>query len=239
MYLYPTYNRPSQCEALLEHLNTVGVNSPGVVWVNGGTKANTDKYQDILSRLLPPSWKAVFHEKNIGLCGAANELFKQNPDEPFYGLITDDEYVYTPDWDKSLIEAAGKWNVAHGNNHWQSHLRCHGYSTFGGELVRAVGYLFPQGLWHWFSDDVWESIARACGLEVFLQDVNIEDKHWMNPRHRTPKDDTYLLGESRAMQDQQIFFKWRKEEFPAIVRRVIAGMDKEMPEEHPLRWHAN
>jgi hypothetical protein len=224
MYCYPTFNRPNECGLLLEHLNQVGVNSKAIIWVNGGTEANIKKYEEVFEKHLPSGWITHIHAKNIGFCQAANEIFTLYPDEPFYGLITDDEYVYTPDWDKFLIEAAGQWNVAHGNNHWQSHMRCHGYSTFGGDLVRNVGYLFPQGLWHWFSDDVWEHIARACGLERFERDINIEDKHWMNPRHRTPRDDTYLLGESRAVQDQAIFMKWRAEEFPAIVRRVNKAM---------------
>lgn len=164
----------------------------------------------------------MINDGNLGLCGALNYVFTQYPDEPFYGMITDDEFVATDRWDKILIEAAGKWNISHGNNGWQSDRRIHGFMTIGGELARIIGYLMPQGLWHWYSDDVYESIAAHTGLRKFCPEVKIENKHWM--LGNAMKDDTYILSESRTVQDREIFLRWQKNELPQIVKRILNGM---------------
>lgn len=183
-----------------------------------------DMYKHIIADL-PMGWGMIINDGNLGLCGAMNKVFNMYPNEKFYGMITDDEFVCTDGWDKILAEAAGDWNVSHGNNGWQSDRRIHGFMTIGGELARTVGYLFPQGLWHWFSDDVWERIAYGRGLRRYCQDVKIENKHWM--LGNATKDKTYELSESRSGQDHEIFLRWMENDFPSIMKRIWERQGRE------------
>lgn len=230
MYIIPSLNRPSQCAQVIDRLKKHKCSTPGILFVNTNEDDDGHLYKTIA---LPPKWMLEIHNKNLGLCGALNWVFKKYPNEPFYGMITDDEFVCTDGWDKILVDAAGKWNIAHGNNGWQSDRRIHGFMTIGGELVRTIGYLMPQGLWHWFSDDVWESIAAGRNLRRFCQNVKIENKHWM--LGNAHKDKTYELSESRNRQDQEIFMRWKENEFPIIMKRI---WERQKQEENKVKVYA-
>lgn len=219
VWIVPTLNRPSQCGEVIERLKKYKCSTPGIVFVNTNQESKGDLYKGIE---LPANWRLVINQGNLGLCGAMNCVFKECPNEPFYGMITDDEFVATDEWDKILVEAAGKWNISHGNNGWQSERRIHGFMTIGGELARAVGYLMPQGLWHWYSDDTWEAIAARTGLRKFCPQVKIENKHWMLGNAK--KDSTYALSESRNVQDREIFLRWQKNELPNIIKNILSLM---------------
>lgn len=219
VWLLPTYNRPEKCQAVLDQIIEVGCSTPGVVIVNGPTTTGHD-YPPLF---LPDGWRVVTLTENIGVCGAMQWYFTENPHDDFYGLICDDEYVFTPGWDVILTRAAGAGKIAFGNDGWQSGdvangKRQHGYVTWGGDLVRAVGFLSLPGLWHWYHDDVWEAIADAAGLNVFCSEVRVEHRHYR--AGAAPKDATYLAGESRAAEDRGTYMKWRMSGFSDVMQRI-------------------
>jgi GT2 family glycosyltransferase len=216
MWFLISYNRPERCRGLIEQIKSLGDCDEGILVVNGGDVA---KYRDIE---LPANWSRLELQDNLGLLGAANYMFQQMPDEDWYGFITDDEIPLTPGWSQTLVKEAGSWNISHGNTQWQSHCRLHGAPVMGGELLRAVGYVAPTGLWHWYGDDVWEQIAFLCGLRRFCPDIIIEHRHWLNETAK--KDETYESSESKAFQDKDIYEKWHKDEFPKVIGRIWEKM---------------
>ena len=195
-----SYNRPERAAQVIERIKEIGCSTLGVLFVNGG---DIMRYQDIV---LPTGWKLHNEQHNLGICGAMNRCLKLFPDEPFYGLITDDEWINTPGWDTKLAEAAGSWKIAHANDGWQSGARIHGLVTCGGDLIRECGFWALPGLWHWYVDNVWETLAHYCGLRVFCADVHTEHRHWMN--RRAEVDKTYLSGEEKMKEDQNVFERW-------------------------------
>jgi len=214
MWILPTYNRPDKCQAVLDQIIEVGCSTVGIVVINGAC-TNGLPYPALF---LPDGWISVTLPENIGVCGAMQYAFTHYPDEDFYGLVCDDEYVFTPGWDIILSEAAGNNKIAFGNDGWQSGRRQHGYVTWGGDLVRAVGFLSLPGLWHWFHDDVWEAIAKAADLNMFCENVRVEHRHYR--AGKSEKDKTYEVGMSRAEQDRDVYQAWRNNEFDATMQRV-------------------
>ncbi len=200
MWILPTYNRPEKCQAVLDQIIEVGCSTQGVVIINGST--------NYPSLFLPDGWSVIKLPDNLGVCGAMQYAFMLYPNEPFYGLVCDDEYVFTPNWDIILTEAAGKDKIAFGNDGWQSGRRQHGYVTWGGDLIRRIGFLSLPGLWHWYHDDVWEHIAARDNLNVFCEDVRVEHRHYR--AQKAEKDHTYEMGMSRHEQDREVFLEWRK-----------------------------
>lgn len=207
MWFLPTKGRADCLQRLLDKIIEIGNSTPGLVIVNG----EDPSYSDIR---LPKLWQMHVLPENLGLCGAMNWAFDNYPREPWYGLITDDELVHTPEWDETLVKAAGNWNISHGNEGWQSENRMHSSNVFGGDLIRTVGYWAPAGLWHWFIDNVWENIATDCDLRRYCREVRTEHKHYL--AGKSLKDETYRLGESRSLQDEKVFRKWMENEFPHI-----------------------
>jgi hypothetical protein len=219
MWLLPTYNRPDKCAAVLDQINSVGCSTPGMVIVNG--------YEGIsqYARMkLPPNWQIIFSPVNLGLCGAMQLHFLNYSSEPFYGLICDDEYVFTPGWDKTLINAAGRFGIAHGNDGWQSETRLHTYATFGGDLIRTVGWWALPNLWHWFFDDIWELIAKDFELKRYCRDVKTEHKHYKSGK--AEKDQTYFAAETRSIEDRGRYKTWLTSEYPRTKARLEAAMGR-------------
>jgi hypothetical protein len=213
MWVLPTYKRPDKCQAVLKAIKYVGNSSPGLIVVNGTEDAVAYQKMD-----LPPNWSMAILPQNIGVCGAMNWAFNRYPNEPFYGLICDDEYVYSTGWDKTLIDAAGAKNVSHGNDKWQSGKRMHAYVTWGGDLIRHLGWWALPGLWHWYHDNVWELLMQGTNAVKFCDTVHCEHKHYL--AGKTVKDATYTSGESRAMQDQAIFQQWVMTELPRVRQKL-------------------
>ncbi len=206
-----SHNRPELCKRALEHIIASGCDTEGMLLINGS------HYPEMP---LPKKWGKIQLDKNLGYCGAMNWCFKQFPKEKFYGMMGDDEIVSTP-FDTALIKSAGDWNIAHSNDGWQSHRRIHGYAAFGGELIRTMGYIAPQGMWHWYIDNVWEDISGALGIKRMVPEVRTEHLHYLTGK--SAKDATYELGESRSVQDAEIYRRWCATEFPDIIKRVHAA----------------
>lgn len=194
---------------MLRQINEVGCTTPGIVIVQG---TETD-YSEVKA-VLPSDWKITTLPHNHGICGAMQWFFNHHPHEPFYGLVCDDEHVFTPGWDRTLIEAAGKNCISHGNDGWQSERRIHGYATWGGDLLRAVRWWAIPGLWHWYFDDVWERIAADLNLRRWCPEVKVEHKHYL--AGKTEKDATYAAGESMSRNDQRVFYAWLNYEWPHL-----------------------
>lgn len=221
MWFLPSYNRPEKCKEVLQQIRRVGCSTPGLLFVNGG---DHEPYKELE---LPDNWTIQFSDTNLGVCGAMNWCFNSYPDEAFYGLICDDEYVYTPEWDKKLIMAAGKTRISHGNDGWQSKQRIHAYATYGGDIVRACGWWAPPGLWHWFFDDVWELIAKDFKFRRFVPEVKCEHKHYL--AQKSEKDETYEAGESKKDSDQANYNKFMNEIYPALKENL----------KQKFRYHGN
>ena len=214
MFFLPTYNRPQRLREVL--LSMPPCTEVGIIWVQGDDC--TKDYEKVIKDCAPKHWKAIFCDKNIGLCQSMNEIFRLYPNERCYGLICDDEFVHTPRWDTTLSDAADRWNFAHGNEGWQSERRIHSYVTVGGDMVRACGWWALPGLWHWFHDDVQEKIANTLGVRKYCKDVKTEHKHYL--AGKAVKDTAYTVGESRGAQDQHVYLEWLKtaDDFIASLR---------------------
>lgn len=218
VWVLPTFRRPDKCAEVLKCIITVGCSTPGIVIVNGVDDIN--EYRKIK---LPKDWQMVVLPQNIGVCGAMNWVFNKYPNEPFYGLVCDDEYIYSTDWDKALVAAAGSKYIAHANDGWQSGKRIHLYATWGGDLIREVGYWAIPGLWHWFFDNQWENLVSGLPAVNFCQDIKGAHKHYL--AGKTEKDYTYSSGESRAAMDQMVFQNWLITEYPNLKRKIAKLYD--------------
>jgi hypothetical protein len=151
------------------------------------------------------------------------------PDEPWYGLISDDNLPETAGFEAALVSAAGTWGIASANDGWQSNAdpeisRMQSATVFGGDLIRSVGYLAPEGFKHLYIDDVWEVIGRELGNWRILMDVVVRHDHPI--KDGRPMDATHALVNSSpvAEHDCARFMAWRANEAPAGIHRARMAM---------------
>src|SRR3972149_11989344 len=203
MWFFPTRKRPAWCQRLLNACIDTGMTSPGLVVIDG---KRTD-YPDLRYRHVH-NISIVATEEHLEFCGVLRWIFRNYPYESFYGFICDDGIPRTPGWDKELEKTAGSWHLACSNDllHECGRLT---YGVFGGELVRAVGFLSPPGFIHLYIDNVWEYLDRALGIMRERSDVVIEEMHFSNGK--APMDQTYeriYQGKPYGELDRAAFAAW-------------------------------
>ena len=91
-----------------------------------------------------------------------------------------------------------------------------------GWILEAMGYWFPPGMVHLWTDNVWEELGRALGNWVYAENVLCEDHHHSHPVNRTPFDnERNFNGVYFPPRDEERFKAWRNgNEFPECLNRI-------------------
>lgn len=179
MWILPSRGRPDACRELLANMVANGMTAGGVIGVNEDDRCRA-RYEALD---LPSGWDLLWlPSETLGMAAAVRTAFAQNPGLAWYGVIADDNDVETPDFEHRLAEAAGEWGIASGNDLWQARKdiresRMQGAIIFGGELLRALGWIVPEGFLHLYLDDVWETVGRRLNCWRVLMDVMTPHNH--------------------------------------------------------------
>ncbi len=214
MWLLPTRNRQKAVLALISAMKATG-EIPAVAVMVDGPMYQID---------WPRHWYIYQSFGHLEMQRALNTLFKSHPNEKTYGLLTDQSRPITPLWATKLEEAAGTGAIAMCNTtkprtNPRTGLRRVTTICVGGELVRALGWIWLDRVCHLFGDDAWEDIGYALNCikfvpEVVIQallkrdgEVEIDANH-----HRKWKGKSYMATDSEA------FYDWKRNEFPALIK---------------------
>ena len=220
MWVLPSLNRPQQLTDCLAAMGKVGTATPGVV-ILGATQ------HELLGRLqLPAKWTVrVRPTDNMTLVELLNEFFVTRDYLPWYGFMSDDVIVRTPQWDERMVMAAGRDCFVSVNDLFRAPKRMHAAVVFGGDLVRAMNFWCLPTLHHCFVDDFWEAIAARCDNWAVLMDVIAEHVH--PSRDRTVERDATYRDKSRWVQaDKAAFEKFRNSsDWEQLILRVKALWD--------------
>ena len=181
MWIFPTRHRPLRLQRCLDACVSTHMSSRGLIIIDGFER-DYEKLQ------VPPNLNVMATNDHIGFGAVLNLAFKLHPNEPFYGWVPDDCVPRTECWDARLEEACGRWYIGCSNNllhtvPWWTP------GTFGGDLLRSVGYIAPPGFVHLYIDNVWNLINDHLHVYRYLPDVVIEEMHFSN--NKAPYDNTY------------------------------------------------
>lgn len=208
--------RPKLCNAVFDRMKFHRVTTPGVLVVNGPLQA--DEYLKIE---LPDNWQLQLLPENIGMMAALTKVFTEFPNEPWYGIATDNEYVYTDHFDQILVKAAGSYGISHGNDGVKNKpITIHTYAIYGGELLRLIGYWPIPGTFHAFSDWAWQLIGTTFNLIFPCDDVITQHKDIAYGR--ADVDETHITAQSHAARDFELYEQWKEFEWPQLRKRLAA-----------------
>lgn len=222
MWILPSKGRAAACRKLILEMRRLGASGRIALCVNEDDGQLSD-YMDLrcpgdLTVITIPSG-------NVGSAECIRSAVSRFPEEPWYGLIADDNYPETAGFEGRLISAAGNWSIASANDLWQADTnpkksRMHGATVFGGDLVRSVGYIAPPGFAHLFIDDVWENIGRQLGNWRTLMDVIVRHDHPFKSGKTLDKTHSDANSSAAYHADGAAYNRWFSEEFPSIVHNV-------------------
>ena len=206
MYIMPTRGRSH----LIPRFFSVVPPQPETKGLITIDEDDTDSYHGMQ---FPTAWDVHVSPRTY-ITKKVNEVFAMYPNEPFYGFIMDDTVPLTARWDVLLAEKAGPWGVA-----WSDDcLPGKRPSAFamGGELVRALGWIFCPETKHFYTDSVWEKIAEDLGCAGRCEEIKVAHLHFSNGS--APFDKTYAERPDNAT-DAAGFEKWLLE-WPEIKARL-------------------
>lgn len=216
MWLLPTRNRPRAVEALIDSMKATGEVPDTAVMVDG-PMYNID---------WPHNWHVYESFGHLEMQRALNALFEKHPNEKTYGILTDQSRPITPGWASKLEEAAGTGFIAMCNTtrprtNPRTGLRRVTTICVGGDLVRALGWVWLDKVCHLYGDDAWEDIGYALNCIKFCPDVVIqallkrEGEVQIDANHKR-----MWKGKSYMKDDAEAFEAWRKYEFDTLIGKL-------------------
>lgn len=212
MWIVSSRNRPRLVERIFSKVQPT---TPGVIAIDDD---QVSLYADVR---LPSGWKVLPTPRGFYV-QKYNDIFARFPNEPWYGKIDDDMLPETPGWDSILPQAAGAWGFAWADDVLAGRAVC---GAFGGELIRALGFICCPAVKHFYADDGHELVAHDLGVGVYRGDVKVPHLHFSNGS--APRDQTYQ-DRPNVAADRRAFEQWKVSEWPAIrdrLRRAVPSSE--------------
>lgn len=216
MWLLPTRNRPNSVKELIASMEAVN-DVPTVAVMIDGPHYDID---------WPKHWHVYQSNEHLEIQKAINFLFEKHPDEPTYGVLSDHSRVKSHGWSAGLEKSAGRIHVAMPNAgkeifHKTTGVRRMSCPCFGGDLIRAIGWILLPTTVHLYGDDVLEDICYGLDIvkyepEIFVQDLSLRDGE-------VKFDDNHKRmwkGESYVEHDRQAYIAWKRKMFPSLMEQL-------------------
>ncbi len=197
MWIIPSRSRPQNLRRLIANRNIFA--SPAVIVLDNDDPMLRG-YEDLSD--WPNDWEVAIVSR-MTLSKIYNNFFKIRPDLEWYGFLADDVVPETYDWDRLLIEAAGKDGLAFGDDGINGATFATHF-VIGGDLVRSVGWLALHGLDRIYIDTIWNDIATERSVRRYLPDVKLRHHHFSN--RLALMDQTYR--KSTKDNDRALYEAW-------------------------------
>lgn len=153
---------------------------------------------------LPDSFSVLRIPPGASATERANVAFRNFPDEPYYGIMADDVEPLTEHWDIIMKESCGDWNMAYcADGIMNERLATHPF--FGGQLIRAQGFIAEPSLHDWYGDNCWMDVTHALGVILYVKGVNFMHHHHLNGK--APMDETYKKQWDHS-HDSYLYQQW-------------------------------
>lgn len=221
IWLLPSRRRLEKLARFFDCAMENGLSTPGVVLVQKDELVELHKeYAQIK---MPQSW-GIMPTLADGLGDKCREVWPAIKRLDWVGLGCDDLRPQTHGWDKTLIERINGKNIVTCDDGQQGNLRMSGITVFSGGLLRAMGYMFPPGFWHTYTDNVWEEIGREGDCWTYVREVLILHDHPFRNQQIDPAlaDDTTYKSYGQADRDIAAYKHWQQHDKAGVIERVRA-----------------
>lgn len=214
VWLLPTRMRLKTLQRFLDAAIQTECSTPG--WILVSINEYTIREGEYDALRMPKNWKIVYTHVD-GMGDKFREIFPRVKDMDWIGWLVDDVIPMTPHWDTEMINGLNGKNVISCNDAFRAPARMCA-PVFSGDLLRAVGWIYPDGFWHTYVDDVWETLGKITQTWFVCMDVVL--KH--EDAFQTGKVDfTHEQSYGQNDADAAAFQAWRRNDMDAAVIRII------------------
>lgn len=237
-WLLPSLSRARELEKFFEAYLKAESSTPVMVLVD-----KEDPEKDEYTKLTyPEKCFLVFTEKR-SMGEKVHEVWEQIKDQDWVGILNDDHRPITAQWDQRVLSQINGTNVVFTNDGetpekpWNFPKRMCGAIAFSGKILRTLGWMFPPGIKHLYSDEVWGALFGRAQCAQGLGDVCVFHDHaYLKPEKR---DDTFKLingeqglvnGEGTSplwLDDKRAFQAWLKNDAEKDYRKILELQPKQ------------
>lgn len=218
MWFLPSRAREQRAKDTMRACADAGQSTPGLL-IQDGCKYHLGA--------LPSHWDTLVLGDHVELAGALRTAWLMHPGLDWYGIISDGVRPVTRDWDRLLVAASEGRNFVSCNDNWRRDSRMAGVLLAPGWILEAMGYMFPAGMYHLWTDDIWEQLGAALDNWVYVPGVEVKDWHWANPSMRAEHDASAkrdFRGINLHHNDKSVYMRWRSGgAFYQAVERIKAA----------------
>lgn len=238
MIFLPTLNRIGLLHQFFRAYRETESTEPG--WVVTDKKDYEKNKEGYLSLELPHNWSIKITDA-VTMGDKSRELWEDIIEQEHIIILNDDHQPRTKRWDQTVVTALNGVNIIATNDGptpdkpWNAPARLCGAIAFSQKVLKTLGYLFPPGLHHLFSDDVWGVICSKAQNAQVLMDVCVEHVH----AYKSPAliDDTFkaINGENALEElkttgqcqgglwpaDKAAFERWFREDAANDSQKVL------------------
>ncbi len=189
-YLLPSLNRPHLVQRFIDSYKKTKSNVP--VWVL--VDREDPRKAEYLALEYPDKITLTLTETRT-MGDKVNEVKPLWIDFDYVGILNDDHVLVTEEWDQKVLKQINGANVVATNDGpspdkpWNAPHRLCGAITFSGPVLRALGYMFPPGIKHLYSDEAWGFLFNHAKNAQFIMDVCVYHDHAYKDEKQ--RDDTY------------------------------------------------
>jgi len=184
--------------------------------INGG---KDDYASDTDGLMVPPNWDVIRFPEVMGMCQIMQILFKQHPNEEFYGIIPENCIIEATGWEDKLKQLSAGRMIVSANDGNDAPIAFTGVQYWSGDLVRKVGWWGQPDLHSSCNDWMWTKIA----WDMVCWDRAMQVKVTYLPRKKSAMDDAIMANHAK---DKETFEKWRDKDYHRIFRRLFFETDK-------------
>lgn len=235
----PSLDRPQELVGFFKAYKETESIVPGLVLID--RHDFFDRKLDYEAIELPRGWEYRITGDNRAMGDKIRSVFEEVSKMDWVMILNDDHRPRTKNWDQKIIAHVTGYNIigtndgAEPSKPWNAGRRLCGAITFSGPILRELGYMFPDGLQHMFSDDVWGMLCGRSGCGQVLMDICVEHEHAF--MHKDKRDKTFeLINGAKGMaeiesqgfanegmwpNDRVAFEKWAKEKYEQDAKKLV------------------
>jgi hypothetical protein len=153
------------------------------------------------------------------LTGWTNRIVMANLDRaPYFASLGDDMVPCTVGWDEQLLAVLQENGPGYAYPNDLRRIDIPEAVVISAPIVRALGWMSPPFVTHWYQDNVWADLGRATGCLHYLPDVIVDHRH---PNVTgEPADATYHDAARGFDADLAAYQRWRLKGMAADVAKV-------------------
>lgn len=221
LILLPTLNRTKLLKNFVESYVETKATVDMWILVDDVDYHNNQAEYDAIQ--LPETVEIISTGSAVSMGDKVRHVWEHVDDYKWIGLLNDDHYCITPEWDKKAYEMLDGTNMLSTNDgFWNFGFRVVGLTAWSKPLLDACDFpIFPDHIDHLFIDDIWKAIGESTGCWKETMKINIEHRHVFCGK--SPEDDTFkkVNNQAKYQEGLKAFTKFMEQDFKTVCEKIL------------------